>query len=230
MPKATAEWPPCPLLREVVARRRVLLPNGEERDLVANIGSASSAALYQTVLHERPGVVIEVGMAQGISTLSILAALNQTGGRLISIDPYYTWPSARLAALYSVERAGFSAFHQHIQAPSYEALPHLLAQGISPQMGYIDGAHDFGNCFIDFFYLDLMLPVGGMIGFNDAGWLSVHRVIRFLEKHRHYAEQDVGLAASYTGRNVVVSAGRWLLRMPRQDRYFRKLQTSSANA
>lgn len=89
-------------------------------------------------------------------------------------------------------------------------------------LGYIDGCHDFDHAFIDFFYLDRMIPAGGILGFNDAGWPTVFKVIRYLQKHREYKEMDVGLKPDYSARNVFLSAARRVLSMPRQDRYFCK--------
>lgn len=108
------QLPPCPVLREVFETRTVLLPDGTHKPLVANISAGGSVALYETVLRHRPELVVEIGMAQGVSTLSILSGLMQTGGRLISIDPYIGWESARLAAIHSVDRAGFAGIHTHM--------------------------------------------------------------------------------------------------------------------
>ena len=49
-------------------RKIVCLPDGAEKPLAANINSVAANALYETVLEERPKHVIEIGMAQGVST------------------------------------------------------------------------------------------------------------------------------------------------------------------
>jgi methyltransferase family protein len=126
------------------------------------------------------------------------------------------------AALHAVERAGYARHHRHIQARSCDALPHLLAEKVAVQMAYIDGAHDFANCFVDYFYLDKMLDVGGVLSFNDTGWLGVWSTIRYLEHGERYEEIDVGLRRSYAGRNPAITTVRWLGNLQRQDRYFRK--------
>ncbi len=218
--------PPCEVLHEIITSKQTLLPSGERKATTAGISALHAWTLYNVVLHQKPDVVIEVGMAQGISTLSILCALDKTEGNLISIDPYVNWPSGKKAALYAVERAGYAERHRHIEEKSYRALPKLLAQSTQVNLGYIDGNHAFEHAFIDFFYLDRMLPIGGVIGFNDVGWRSVHRVIRFLRTQRKYREMDAGLHPDYTARTVFHSILRRLLRMPRQDRYFRKLEES----
>ena len=218
------QLPPCDVLREMIASKNALLRNGEHKNAVAGIGPREAWALYNVVLNEKPDLVVEIGMAQGVSTLSILCALEKTGGRLISIDPYVNWKSGKEAALYAVERSGYAARHTFMEEKSYEALPKLLALGTKVDLGYIDGSHAFEHAFTDFFYLDRMLRLSGIIGFNDAGWRSVNRVIQFLRTRRKYAEMDVGLHSDYAARNLLRSILRRLLRMSRQDRYFRKLE------
>lgn len=217
--------PPCAILREMLATRQVLLPNGQTKATTSGLGQDHAWALYSTVQNHTPKLVVEIGMAQGMSTLSILCALDGHGGKLISIDPYIDWPSGMKAAIYAVERAGYASLHTHIRSKSYEALPILLADGTRIDLGYIDGNHAFEHAFIDFFYIDKLLNVGGIIAFNDAGWPPVHRVIRYLQKNRAYEEIDVGLKPDYRGRNIFLTLARILLRRPRQDRYFRKLDT-----
>lgn len=223
--------PLCPILTEMLSTGLTILPDGSKRKVMGAISQALAMALYRAVLRERPGVVVEIGMAQGVSTIAILAALRQTGGRLISIDPYMhslkpgePWPEGMAAALYAVQRGGYADIHQHIHAKSCDALPRLLTENKDQvQMGYIDGAHDFANCFVDHFYLDQLLTIGGVLAFNDAGWLGVWSTIKYLERCKRYQEFDVGLPRSYVGRNPLVTAIRWARNVQRQDRYFRKL-------
>lgn len=218
----TEKAPPCDVLEEMVKSGTVLLPDGSTRRLGANLSTAHSHSLYSTILEYRARNVIEIGMAYGVSTLSILAALQQTDGHLLSVDPYNGWNSGRKAALHAVERAGYAHRHRHIQAPSFAALPSLLGECGIVDLIYIDGAHDFDNVFIDSFYSDRLLRVGGVMGFNDTGLRDVWRVIRWLLRTGRYEEMDVGLKRSYTGRNPALTLARWLSRWPRQDRYFRK--------
>jgi len=215
--------PPCPVLEGMYRTGRVRLPDGSTRRASSGISPEHAAALYQMVRRIRPSLVIETGMGHGFSTLAILCALQEWGGRLISIDPYEGWESGMMAALHAVERAGYAQLHRLIRRRSSEALPSLLAEGTRIQMAYIDGSHRFEDVFIDFYYLDRMLVPGGVIGFNNCGWTDVYRVIRFVQKRRRYRELDAGLAPDYSARNAFLSLLRRTMRRPRQDRYFRKL-------
>jgi predicted O-methyltransferase YrrM len=161
------------------------------------------------VLRHRPSQVVEIGMAVGSSTLAILSALSQTGGRLISIDPDESsqWHGVGLAC---VKRAGFAEQHELMEDFDYRALPELLRRGERIDFAYVDGWHTFDYTLLDFFYIDKMLSVGGVVGFNDCDLRAVHRVIRFVQRYRHYTEIDVGLKRHYSASQIGRTAAKWL--------------------
>ena len=218
--------PPCPVLDEIFARRVVEDADGVQIKLHSNISREYAAALYNTVKIYKPVQCIEIGMCLGISTLSILTALreNNNGGKLISIDPLQTDPKHEKGiGLLNVRRAGLEALHTLIEKKSHEALPFLLADGFRADFAYIDGWHGFEYALLDFFYLDKMLKEGGIVGFNDCGWRSVHKVIKFVQRYRHYEEMDVGIRHTYQGANPVFTFIKRLEGRISNDRYFRKL-------
>lgn len=219
------ELPPNAVLREILSTGLVTGPDGRQHPLYAGISPVHATALYQTVLKLRPRHVVEIGMCFGISTLSILTALHELGegGRLISIDPLQDG-NERDVGLSNVRRAGLDALHRFVAKPSYAALPELLASGFNADFGYIDGNHVFDHALLDFFYLDRMMQPGGVIGFNDCGWRSIHHVIRFVRTHRKYEELNVGIPPNYQGRNVLLSLVRRLQGRSSSDRYFRKIE------
>ena len=220
---SVANLPPNPVLEDILTRREVELPSGESKRLVANVDPKIANILYRIVLDKRRKKAFEIGMAYGVSTLSILTGLGQTDGSLVSIDPYIGWPTGRKTALLNVEKAGFSDRHSHLHEPSYSALPRLLSEGRRFDFAYIDGAHDFDNVFIDSFYTDLLLEPGGIVGFNDVGWPGVWPVVKRIIEHENYEEVDVGLKPDFRGRTPLHSLARRVLNRPRQDRFFRKL-------
>ncbi|VFM95861.1 MAG: Predicted O-methyltransferase YrrM [Candidatus Kentron sp. G] len=210
-------------LREVFENGRVQHPDGHYLDVKANISKTNSDTLGRFVRERRPALVVEIGMAYGISTLSILEALRENGhGRLISIDPYIGWPTGRLVALHQIRRAGLSHLHEHLYEPSFSALPGLLGKGLRPDLIYIDGCHDFDYVFVDAFLSDKLLDVGGTIAFNDAGWFPVCGVIRFLTKYRKYRELPAGLPKVYRSRNIIFSLIKRLAGCSSSDRYLEK--------
>lgn len=200
---------------------------GVVRPLSAQINENLADALYRTVLVHRPRLVVEVGMANGVSSLAILSALRDAAaagapaGRLISIDPYQRreWHGVGVA---NVARAGLADAHELMEMPDYLALPELLRGGMRVDFGYIDGWHTFDYTLLDFWYLDRMADAGAVIGFNDCGWRAVHKVIRFLQTHRRYDELDVGLPRAYAARDPLRSLIRRVRGWSTNDRYFAK--------
>lgn len=180
-------------------------------------------ALTRQVRACKPKLAIEIGMAGGISTLAILAGLDPDA-RLISIDPFQDtqWQGAGRKRVAQSDRA---ASHELRQEFDYLALPALLREGLQVDFAYIDGMHTFDYVALDAFFVDKLLPVGGVVGFNDCGFRSIHKFLRFWRDHRRYEELDAGLAPDYRGGNPLISLHRRLTGRSNQDRYFRKLDS-----
>jgi predicted O-methyltransferase YrrM len=214
-----------PVVRELFDKRSAVGLHGEAVPMHSDIGPEYADALYRTVLERRPAAVLEVGMAFGVSTLAILTGLEKAGGngRLISVDPFQTsqWKGCGLVA---VRRAGLQGRHQTIEDPDYLALPRILAGGQQLDFAYIDGNHTFDYVLLDFWYIDRMLKVGGVVAFNDTYFPAIHKVMGFVTTHRKYEELNVGLPGRLYdyGRLRGVTAGPGQFYIMGQDRYFLK--------
>lgn len=217
------ELPPCSVLRELLSSGETRLADGKVLRLTANVSPLSSKVLYRLASENRCVDALEIGMAFGVSSLSILSGLQTTGGRLTSIDPYVSWPSARQAALNHIAKAGYGNSHTHIQDFSFLALPKLLLEGRSFDFIYIDGAHDYDNVIIDYLYADKLLRSGGVVGFNDVGWPEVWPVVKRILKRSDYNEVNLGVKPDFRGRTLAHSLARRVMNWPRHDRYFRKV-------
>ncbi len=211
-----------PTVRDLLTTRVTRTPAGEAVPLDSYLDGNHAEALYQHIRKQKPRLAVEVGMANAISTLAILTALEDNGGegRLISIDPNQStqWRDCGRA---SVARAGLGHRHTVLEQPDSLALPKLLAEKTVVDFGYIDGWHTFDYALVDFWYLDKMLPAGGVVAFNDCGWAAVTKTIRFVETHRRYEELDVGLPKSYQRPTGLIDILRHL-RHGRLDDYFRR--------
>jgi predicted O-methyltransferase YrrM len=177
---------PLPLIGELYTSRSVRLANGSERPLAVYIPREEGDLVYSLVRHIEPDVTVEIGMANGFSTLFIAQALQDSGhGTHIAIDPYQqsSWGGAGLTAL---RRAGLDSLVRLIEKPSHQALPELEQEGVVIQFAFIDGSHLFDYVMSDFLCADRILAVGGYLAFDDSDWLSVLKVIRFAITNRHY--------------------------------------------
>lgn len=209
---------------------RALDPHGVEFPIEGAISRPLAQALKATIAERKPSVTVEIGMACGVSTLAILSGLDAAGGsgRLLSIDPHQStqWRGCGKAA---VARAHLDHRHELIEEFSHVALPRMLAAGTILDFAYIDGWHTFDYALMDFWFIDKMLAVGGIVAFNDCSFAAVDKVVRFVMTHRAYDEIEVGLPLKHAGITTGREVRRLLRRLPRRqfyprhgDRYFVK--------
>lgn len=148
----------CPILKEMLTSGSATAQSGEPVPMHSNIPLAYAEALYETVRRARPRLVLEVGMAFGVSSLAILSALSDGDdqGKLISTDPVQSsvWKGCGRVA---IARADLAERHELIEDYDYTALPQLLRSGVRVDFAYIDGWHTFDYTLLDWWYTDRML-------------------------------------------------------------------------
>jgi predicted O-methyltransferase YrrM len=148
-------------------------------NLPVAIDRAEGRLLQRVIADVKPRTSLEIGCAYGVSTLYIceaLAALPHQA-RHIVLDPFQSsqW---RGIGVKNVHDAGFGALMDFREQRSELALPALLAEDLTIEFALIDGWHTFDQVMVEFYYLNRMLRVGGVIVFDDADRRSVNRVIR----------------------------------------------------
>jgi hypothetical protein len=89
-----------------------------------------------------------------------------------------------------VRRAGYAHLVEHVAERSEIALPRMAAEGRQFDFAFIDGYHTFEAAFVDFFFIDRMLPVGGVIAFDDLCYPAVKKLVRFIIQNRDYTALD----------------------------------------
>jgi predicted O-methyltransferase YrrM len=142
--------------------------------------------LTEIISEIKPKVTLEVGLAYGISALFICQAIKKNPGtRHIIIDPSQNTDWGGLG-LYSLKRAGCQEIIDFYEKSSQTVLPQLATNGVKVDFAFIDGWHSFDHTLVDFFYIDKLLTVGGVIAFDDSNWPSISKVIKFIIKNRSY--------------------------------------------
>src|SRR5438270_13945311 len=77
------------VLEDVFSANRVIKPSGEAIPLHSAVSRDEGAFLQRMISAAQPTVVVEVGLAYGISALFLCEALvGIPGSRLIAIDPF----------------------------------------------------------------------------------------------------------------------------------------------
>jgi predicted O-methyltransferase YrrM len=174
------------ILQDILSTGKVQSVNGEKFDLVASITPGVGELLSSLIQQRKPKVSLEVGLAYGISALYICDALTKVGAkRHYIIDPNQSadWKGI---GLLNLERAGYKGLIEFREKPSHVALPELLAEGVKVDFGFIDAYQVFDQAIVDFFYVDKILKIGGLMAFDDANWPSLRKALRFIVKNRKY--------------------------------------------
>ena len=122
---------------------------------------------------------IEIGFAFGISTLAITEAVANNSGYHFVIDKFEEdhWGGNGLDL---IEQAGLSNKLQFCNKYCYEILPQLLAEKKMFDFAYIDSTKQFDWILVDFFFLDKILNIGGVIVFDDANFPGIRKLLRYI--------------------------------------------------
>lgn len=132
---------------------------------------------------------LEIGFAYGYSAAYIMDA---TGSDHVVIDPNQSRYEDQ--GLKNIAALGFAERCHLMRMPSHSALPILLSEGKKVQFIFVDGGHRYDQIFIDWYYCDLLLEVGGFIVFHDRWMRSTQMVTNFIRTNRdNYKEVRVPL-------------------------------------
>lgn len=168
-----------------------ILPSGEYTEITGFIDPLCGILLQKIIRDLKPKISLEVGLGFGISTLYILESMHDTNGqKLIGIDPAQFDKHWRGGGLYNIRRAGYGSLYEFHENTSQQILPKLAENGQLIDFAFIDGWHTFDHTLIDFFYIDQMLNIGGIVVFDDVGYPSIRRVCEFIITNRTYDIYD----------------------------------------
>jgi predicted O-methyltransferase YrrM len=175
------------LVEEILQSKMVRTVDGTATLPLKDATDAEIGGLLQRLIEEkRPSVTLEIGLAYGVSGLFICEALAKVDGKKhIAIDAFQstTWNGI---GIHHLRQAGFGGLVELREQLSQDALPQLVNEGVKVDFAFIDGTHSFDQKIVDFFYVDRLLNVGGVIAFDDANWTSIHQVCRFIATNRPY--------------------------------------------
>jgi predicted O-methyltransferase YrrM len=163
------------------------MPAGAYRKLIGPMSAAGGELIREIFQSVKPDVSVETGFAYGVATLFACAALEHNGkpARHIVIDPLQSVLFERIGLL-NIERAGYGRFVELREAPSEIALPDLYHADTRVQAAIIDGFHTFDHALVDFFYINKMLDVGGVVIFDDVSLPSLARLVAHIRTYPCY--------------------------------------------
>lgn len=162
--------------------RTHLVTNGIDTIPLSSAIDAEEGALIQRAIRAiKPSTYLEVGLAYGVSALFAGEALRALGTPYAHhiLDPNQVrhWKGI---GMHNLKAAGLWDDVVYHDAVSEYRLPELSRSGLVVDMAFIDGWHTFDHTLVDFFYINRMLRVGGVIIFDDTHFPSVAKVIRYV--------------------------------------------------
>jgi predicted O-methyltransferase YrrM len=169
------------LLNDVIASGQVQTPCGQCMPLHSELPAEEGAVLQHWLREACARKVLEVGCAYGISSLYICEALEDMESEHYHvIDAFQDsqWHGIGRAHLEMAAPGAAITFHEVL---SELCLPRLLEQGLSFDFAYVDGWHTFDQVMLEFYYINRMLDVGGVIVFDDIHLPSQQKVLAFIE-------------------------------------------------
>jgi predicted O-methyltransferase YrrM len=174
------------ILEQIITNNEVETVDGEKIKLNSQIATGEGLFLQDIISSLKPGNSLEVGFAYGISTLFICESLTQVGAKKhIVIDPAQRtgWKGI---GIKNIGEAGYGSIVELIEEPSELALPNLLRNNTHIDFAFIDGWHTFDQALLDFYYINRMLNINGIVAFDDADWPSIYKVCCYLSRYPGY--------------------------------------------
>jgi predicted O-methyltransferase YrrM len=160
---------------------------GEILPLHSNMDREEGELISAAFEKVQPATSLEIGCAYGISALFACDAMkaDQRAVRHIVIDPMQStqW---RGIGIENLRRAGFGGSIELIEEGSETALPRLHAANTRIQAAIVDGWHTFDHALVDFFYVNRMLDVGGVVILDDTNWPGLARLANLINAYPAY--------------------------------------------
>ena len=218
------------VLQDILKTRTIEGLDGCKIPIESQISAGEGLHIQKVIAAIKPKTTLEIGMAYAVSTLFICEALAELGGgKHIVIDPYQNDvpdetlnrsqqpadPGWRGIGLHIVRTAGFRDMIEFYGSPSFQALPQLLNSGQKVDFALIDGMHTFDFALVDFFYIDRLLNIGGVVTFDDLFYPSIRKLCRYIFDKSHIQNFFTGCCAAQSHVFLQEEDFEALLRVPR---------------
>jgi predicted O-methyltransferase YrrM len=128
---------------------------------------------------------LEIGFSYGVSTLAILEEINKVCGTHCVIDIFEN-TLFKGRGLELVDLAGYTNSMEFHEKYCYEVLPKLMFEKRKFDFAYIDSTKQFDWILLDFFYIDKLLNIGGVIAFDDVDWPGIRKLLRYISRFPNY--------------------------------------------
>lgn len=174
-----------PFLEKILTSKLFTNSRGEQINIHSNTSRGQCEFLQKIIAENNFSSSIEIGLAYGISTIAILDEISKNNGKHVVMDIFQEngWNNN---GLDMIKQAGYQSITDFRPKYCYEVLPALMLEGRKFDFAYIDSTKQFDWMLIDFFYLDKILKVGGVIAFDDVNRPGIRKALRFISQCPDY--------------------------------------------
>lgn len=153
--------------------------NGVDHVMNSNISPEECVFVYEIVIATKPQHIFEFGMANGMSTMILLDALNKVeGSKLVSNDPFQNGDKPghwKGVGLYNASQVMKNVEHVHTEKLSTDDFSEF--ENESFDIILVDGAHDKENVILDIMNAKRMLKTNGILILDDVLHSGVHEAM-----------------------------------------------------
>lgn len=131
---------------------------------------------------------LQTGFFTGASAAYMAEAVTEAGGEVISIS--VDEPSHREIGQRLLKRLNYDGRHQYIDANSNRVVAKYFVDGETFDFIYLDGWKTFDHLAYETYIYNQLLPLGGVLFFDDTHMPSVHRTVEMMKRYYGYEEVD----------------------------------------
>lgn len=177
-----------PIIQEILDKRTTRSVIGKTVNVLGQISIHEGELIRKCIEEINAEVSVEIGLAFGTSAMFICEYLKKTPRtRHYVMDPFQMYDASYGGiGLNNLKKSGYGEIVEFIDKPSQLALPELEQRKITADFAFIDGWHTFDHTLVDFFFVDRILRVGGIMILDDTDWPAVKKLVSFIKTNRSY--------------------------------------------
>ena len=158
---------------------------GKDIELSDGIPIEEVEMIYDVMSEYKPKSSLEIGLCHGISSMAICDNLKELNGINHIIDPGL---KVNRYGINNLERAGLKDNFIHYDDVSEVVLPQLLQDDLKVDFVFMDGWLTLDHLMLDFFYIDKILNIGGIVMFDNCEMSSVKDAFTYFSQYPSYHE------------------------------------------
>lgn len=171
-------------LKKVISENKFTY-EGKDIELSDGIPIEEVEMIYDVMSEYKPKSSLEIGLCHGISSMAICDNLKESNGVNHIIDPGL---KVNRYGINNLERAGLKDNFIHYDDVSEVVLPQLLQGDLKVDFVFMDGWLTLDHLMLDFFYIDKILNIGGIVMFDNCEMSSVKEAFNYFSQYPSYHE------------------------------------------